>query len=75
MIFLSQATLGFSVAAFFFVALLVTASVVVSSVSSDALRPVRMTGHVVQRWSGYVLIGVGIWFIVLAFLPTPILGA
>lgn len=70
----AQATLGFAVAAVVFIALLVSASVVVSSVSSEALRPVRMTGHAVRRWSGFVLIAVGVWFIVLAFLPSPILG-
>jgi hypothetical protein len=34
-----------------------------------------MTGHVVRRWSGYLLITVGMWFIVLAVLPSPILGS
>jgi hypothetical protein len=71
----AQATLGFATAAVVFVALLVAASVAVSLVSSEAMRPVRMTGHAVRRWSGYVMIAVGIWFIVLAFLPSPILGS
>jgi hypothetical protein len=47
----------------------------VSALSREALRPVRMTGHVVRRWSGYLLITVGMWFIVLAVLPSPILGS
>ena len=69
----SPASLGFAVAAVVFVSLLVTASVLVSTVSRESLRPVRMTGHAVRRWSGFVLIAVGIWFVVLALLPGPIL--
>lgn len=55
-------------------ALLVIGSVVVSSVSTEVLRPVRMSGHVVKRWSGYVLMAVGSWFLLLAVVPNPILG-
>jgi len=67
--------LGFAVAAVVFFALIVTASLLVSALSREALRPVRMTGHAVRRWSGYLLITVGMWFIVLAVLPSPILGS
>jgi hypothetical protein len=66
---------AFATAALVFATLLFAAAVVVSSVSSDALRPIRMTGTAVRRWSGYVLMGVGAWFIVLAIVPSPILGS
>ncbi len=66
---------AFATAALVFAALLFTAAVVVSSVSADALRPMRMTGPAVRRWSGYVLIAVGAWFIVIAIVPSPILGS
>jgi hypothetical protein len=55
--------------------LLVTASIVVSTVKAETLRPARMAGPAVKRWSGFVLIGVGAWFIVLSALPGPILGS
>jgi hypothetical protein len=64
---------AFATTAVVFVALLITAAVVVSSVSAEALRPVRMTGTAVRRWSGYVLIAIGAWFVVLAVVPSPIL--
>jgi hypothetical protein len=66
---------AFATAAFVLVALLVTASVVVSLASSDTLRPIRLTGGAVRRWSGFVLIVVGAWFLLLAVLPSPILGS
>jgi hypothetical protein len=54
--------------------LLVTGSLVVSAVQEKALRPVRMTGPAVRRWSGWVLMAVGVWFVVLAAVPSPILA-
>lgn len=51
------------------------AAVVVSTVSIEVLRPMRLAGPAVRRWGGYVLLGVGTWFAVLAVLPGPILGA
>ena len=54
--------------------LAVATSVVVSSVSTQALRPVRLTGPAVRRWAGFVLVAVGVWFVVLAALPHPIIG-
>lgn len=58
-----------------FAILLVTASVVVSIASTEALRPVRMTGSAVKQWSGYMLLTVGAWFVLLAVVPNPILGS
>jgi hypothetical protein len=55
--------------------MLVTASIVVSTVKAETLQPARMTGPAVKRWSGYVLVGVGAWFILLAALPGPILAS
>lgn len=69
----TQVIAAFATAAVLFVALLVTAAMVVSTVSAETMRPVRMTGTTVRRWSGYVLIAVGVWFVVLAALPNPIL--
>jgi hypothetical protein len=69
----TQVIAAFATTAVVFGALLITAAVVVSSVSTEALRPVRMTGTAVRRWSGYVLIAVGAWFVVLAVVPSPIL--
>ena len=66
---------AFGAAAFVFVVLLATASLSVASISASSLRPVRMTGPAVKRWSGFVLIAVGAWFVVIAFLPSPIIGA
>lgn len=65
--------LAFTTAAAVFVTLIVTASVAVSFMNADALRPVRTTGPTVKRWSGYVLIAVGLWFILLAAVSGPIL--
>lgn len=66
---------AFATAAFVFVALLITGAVVVSSVSKEVLHPLRMTGSAVRTWSGYVLVVVGVWFVVLACLPGPIIGS
>ncbi|MEE8457983.1 MAG: hypothetical protein V3S28_08035 [Acidimicrobiia bacterium] len=65
--------LAFATAAAVFVTLIVTASVAVSFMNADALRPVRTTGPTVKRWSGYVLIAVGFWFILLAAVSGPVL--
>ena len=67
--------MAFATAAVVFVGLLVTASVAVSVVSNEALRPVRLTGPAVRRWSGFVLVAVGAWFVLLAVIPSPILGS
>jgi len=58
-----------------FVSLLIAASFTVSSITPAALKPIRMTGPAVRTFSGYVLLLVGVWFIVLAFIPTPIIGS
>jgi len=54
--------------------LLVIASVGVAAVTGDRLRPVRMVGPTVKRWGGSVLIAVGAWFVLLAALPSPLIG-
>jgi hypothetical protein len=56
-----------------FVVLLVTASIAVSVVSNEWIRPARMVGGGVRRWSGFVLIFVGVWFLILSMLPSPII--
>lgn len=58
-----------------FAGLLVAASLAVTKVRDTLFPPVRMVGATVKRWSGYILIGVGIWFIVLSALRSPIIGA
>jgi len=65
--------LAFTTAAAVFVTLMITASVAVSFMNAEALRPARTTGPTVKRWSGYVLIAVGFWFILLAAVPGPVL--
>ncbi len=71
----TQTAWAFTTTTLVFSALLVTASVVVATISSEALQPVRMTGPAVKRWSGYVLLALGVWFVLLAVLPSPILGS
>lgn len=66
---------SFGLAALVFVTLLVVTSFSVSSISSTTLKPLGMTGSAVRTFSGYILILVGGWFILLAFLPSPIIGA
>ncbi len=70
-----EAVSAFATAAVVLVVLLVAASLVVSSVSTEAMRPVRMTGPAVRRWSGFVLLGVGAWFVLLAVLSKPVPGS
>ena len=55
--------------------MLVTASIVVSTVRAETLRPARMAGPAVKRRSGYVLVGVGAWFILLSAPPDAILAS
>lgn len=71
----AQVTAAFLTTAIVFATLLVAASIMVSVVSVELLTPIRMTGHTVKRWSGYLLVVVGIWFVALAVLSDPILIA
>lgn len=68
-----QTFLAFATSAAIFVALIVSASVAVSFLTIEALKPVRTTGPAVKRWSGFVLMAVGLWFVILALVPGPIL--
>ena len=70
----AQTVWAFATVAMVFAALLVAASVTVATATTEVLRPIRMSGSTVKRWSGFVLLFVGAWFIVLATLPSPILG-
>ncbi|MDK1010729.1 MAG: hypothetical protein QGM48_06600 [Actinomycetota bacterium] len=45
----------------------------VSLIGVETLRPIRVTGHAVKRWSGFVLLAVGAWFVMLALIPGPVL--
>ena len=69
----AQTVWAFATVAVVFAALLVAASVTVATATTEVLRPIRMSGSTVKRWSGFVLLFVGAWFIVLATLPSPIL--
>jgi hypothetical protein len=71
----AQTVWAFATVAVVFAALLVAASVTVATATTEVLRPIRMSGSTVKRWSGFVLLFVGAWFIVLATLPSPILGS
>jgi hypothetical protein len=64
---------AFGTAAAVFVTLIMAASVAVSFLNAETLRPVRMTGPAVKRWSGFVLVAVGLWFVILALVPGPVL--
>ena len=70
----AQTVWAFATVAMVFAALLIAASVTVATATTEVLRPIRMSGSTVKRWSGFVLLFVGAWFIVLATLPSPILG-
>jgi len=70
----AQTVWAFATVAMVFATLLVAASVTVATATTEVLRPIRMSGSTVKRWSGFVLLLVGAWFIVLATLPSPILG-
>jgi hypothetical protein len=62
-----------AVSAIVFVMLLLAASITVSLVSNDWIRPARMVGGGVRRWSGFILMFVGGWFLILSILPSPII--
>lgn len=66
---------AFATATIVFGLLLIAALSAVAVMTAAALRPIRMSGPAVKRWGGFVLIGVGTWFVVLAALPSPILVA
>lgn len=61
-------------AGFVFVSLLVTASITIGAIGPARVRALRTVGPAVKRWSGSVLVAVGVWFLVLALLPDPIIG-
>lgn len=56
-----------------FTVLIATASIGVTLAGGDTLRAVRMVGSSVRRWSGYLLIALGVWFSILAALPSPLI--
>jgi len=70
----SATVAAYTAAAAVFASLLIGASFTVTTVRSSALRPIKMAGPAVKRFSGFVLLAVGVWFTVLAFLPSPIIG-
>lgn len=67
------AALAYVVAAIVMLLLLVTASALVSFASGESLRAIRMSGSAVKRWSGWVLVVVGLWFVALAAASSPAL--
>ena len=70
-----QAAWAVATAAVVFIALLVAAAVTVTSISDAAMKSVRMAGPAVRSWGGFVLVAVGAWFVLLAALPSPIIGS
>ncbi len=65
---------AFATTAVVFLSLLLVASIGVTTLKSRFLSPVRMVGSSVKKSSGYVLMAVGVWFIVLAASPSPTFG-
>lgn len=65
---------AFATTALVFLSLLVVASVGVTTLRSRFLQPIRMVGSSVKKSSGYVLMAVGAWFVVLAASTSPTFG-
>ena len=65
---------AFATTALVFLSLLMVASVGVTTLRSRFLEPIRMVGSSVKKSSGYVLIVVGVWFILLAASTSPTFG-
>lgn len=65
------AVLAIATSAVVFLLLLLFASVTVPLLTKEVRGPLRMIGPAVHRWGGYVMIVVGLWFLVLVFLPRP----
>ncbi len=63
-----ETAVAMATVALVFVALLVTASILATVATDASLRSLRMAGPAVKRWSGFVLVAVGAWFIALATL-------
>ena len=65
---------AFATTALVFLSLLMVASVGVTTLQSSFLEPIRMVGSSVKKSSGYVLMVVGAWFILLAASTSPTFG-
>lgn len=65
---------AFATTALVFLSLLMVASVGVTTLRSRFLEPIRMVGSSVKKSSGYVLMVVGVWFILLAASTSPTFG-
>ena len=65
---------AFATTALVFLSLLMVASVGVTTLRSRFLEPIRMVGSSVKKSSGYVLMVVGVWFILLAASTSPTCG-
>lgn len=65
---------AFATTALVFLSLLVVALVGVTTLRSRFLQPIRMVGSSVKKSSGYVLMAVGAWFVVLAASTSPTFG-
>ncbi len=48
-------------------------SVAVTLTTRQWIKPARMVGGGVRRWSGFVLVAVGLWFSMLSLLPSPLI--
>jgi hypothetical protein len=62
-----------AIAALVFIMLLLASSITVSVVSNEWIRPARMVGGGVRRWSGFMLLLVGGWFLLLSVVASPAL--
>lgn len=67
----APALFAIATSAVVFLVLLLITSLTVPLLTAETRGPLRMVGPAVRRWGGYVMIVVGLWFLILVFLPRP----
>ena len=65
------AFLAFGVAAFTVIALMFTLSFLVATAQQQTVDAMRLSSRTLKRWGGAILVIIGAWFLLLAFIPHP----
>jgi hypothetical protein len=71
---LSSALLAFIVALLTFVVLIFLLALAIATAQHGVIAFARARTHDVKRWGGWILLAVGIWFLILSFFAEWFVG-
>ena len=67
----AAAFFAFCVAALTIVVLMFTLALLVGSAQGRAVDGMKSSGRAIRRWGGTILVVIGAWLLLLAFIPHP----